>query len=180
VSLVNVRFPKGRIVLGLLDQLYEASDFIRRIRIRARFGKFSRAPLEPLRLVVHGAFAECSWLSRAADEWDQDLPRPMRERNATTQALADALSVRVFLFSALPAVASAHFRVYRQNDGGQRDLIIAGTVTRGDPNHAGVQSLAMKVKLCGLQFRLNDGALLSLQSEEHEVEFLQKSTPSLG
>jgi len=166
--------------LSLLNQLYEIGDFIRRVRLRGRFGQFSRAPLQLLRWQLQGAAAECEWLARAPDRWDMDLPRHTRDRNASMQALADALSVREFLFSALPGVDSAEFRVYRQPAEGKRELIIAGTVDRNEAVPVGIRSLAMRAKLCGLQFRLDDDRLEALQPEEHELELWQEITPSLG
>ena len=166
--------------LSLLNQLYEIGDFIRRVRSRARFGQFSRAPLKLLRLQLRDAAAECEWLARQPDRWDMDLPRHIRDRNTSMQALADALSVREFLFSTLPGVESAEFRVYRQPAEGRRELIIVGTVDRNEAVPVGVRSLAMRAKLCGLQFRLGDGTLQALQPEEHEMELLQETATLWG
>jgi hypothetical protein len=154
------------VVKELVNQLCEVRDFIRGIRIRARFGERSRAPLRLLRLQLRGDAAECEWVARAADAWDADIPGSLRERNVSGQALADALTVRELLFRALPGVRSAVFRVYRPSQCERPDLIIAGTVSRDEPMARNVTSLAMRAKLSGLRFELADGNLEALQLEE--------------
>jgi hypothetical protein len=42
------------------------------------------------------------------------------------------------------------------------ELIITGTVRRSEPVRSNVNSLAMRAKLCGFQFCLDDGKLLPL------------------
>jgi hypothetical protein len=73
------------------------------------------------------------------------------------------VAVRDLLFSAFPDLASANLRVYRQGE--TPDLIIAGTVLRDSPALDGIRSLAMRVKLCGLHFHLEDGKLEPLFRE---------------
>jgi hypothetical protein len=82
------------------------------------------------------------------------------------QALEDALVVRDLLFAAVPSVASAVFRVYRQVEAEHAELIITGTVTREDQAAPNVCSLAMRAQLCGLRFWLTDGVLGRFQSEK--------------
>ena len=147
----------------MFRQLCEAGDFIRRTRTQFRFGELSRAPLRLLRLEIKGDCAECEWMARPADPWDVCLPTSVRERNMTQQALKDAMKVRDLLFSVLPDAATANIRVYRKAD--PPDLIIAGTVKREEPTQKGIRSLVMRVKLCGLQFRLDDGRLEPLPRE---------------
>ena len=148
-----------------MKQLWEAADFVRNLRRRLRFGELSRAPLKLLRLELRGNQAECEWIARPADPWDADLPPSVGERNASLQALEDSLAVRNLLFSAIPTVSSAVFRVYRQVEPEHAELIITGTVTREDQEAANVCSLAMRAKLCGLRFWLADGILGTYQSE---------------
>ena len=143
--------------------LCEAGDFVRRIRAQLRCGEFSRARLQLLRLEVQTDAAECEWIARPADPWDATLPASMRERNRAQQALADAMKVRDLLFYLFPDVVTANIRVYRE--GGPRELIIAGTVTRDEPFFLGIRSLPMRVKLSGLRFRLDNGKLEPLPQE---------------
>jgi hypothetical protein len=149
-----------------MKQLWEIADLARSLHRRLRFGELSRAPLKFLRLELRGDEAECEWMARPADPWDADLPPSVAERNASLQALEDSLAVRNLLFSAMPTVSSAVFRVYRQAEGERAELIITGTVTREDQAAPNVCSLAMRAKLCGLRFWLADGVLGSFQSEE--------------
>ena len=140
--------------------LWEMADFVRMMRRQLRFGDLSRAPLRLLRLELRADEVECEWMARPADLWDADLPRSVRERRVAEEALNDAIAVRKLLFSSLPGVDTAVIRVYRE--GPTTELIIAGIVKRGEPPLIGIRSLAMRVKLCGLQFRLDDGRLVPL------------------
>jgi hypothetical protein len=149
-----------------MKELWEFADLVRSLHRRLRFGELSRAPLKVLRLEWRGDEAECEWMARPADPWDADLPPSVAERNASQQALQDSLAVRNLLFSAMPTVSSAVFRVYRQAEGERAELIITGTVTREDQAAANVCSLAMRAKLCGLRFWLADGVLGTFQPEE--------------
>jgi hypothetical protein len=143
--------------------LWELADFVRDVRREMRFGELSRAPLQLLSLEWRGASAKCEWLARPADVWDAALSSSTRDRNVTEQALKDAVAVRDLLFSALPDLATANLRVYR--DGEPPELIIAGTVMRDSRASNGIRSLAMRVKLCGLQFHMQDGKLEPLLRE---------------
>ena len=149
-----------------MNQIREAADFVRNVQRRLRFGMLSRASLKLLRLELRGKEAECEWMARLPDAWDADLPPRVGERHASVQALEDALVVRDLLFAAVPSVASAVFRVYRQVEAEHADLIITGTVTREDQAAPNVCSLAMRAQLCGLRFWLADGVLGRFQSEK--------------
>ena len=147
------------------------ADFGRAIRRQMRFGELSRAPLRLLRLEWRGDVAECDWMARPADEWDRHLPGQASDANVSEQALRDAIAMRELLFDALPGVETASLRVFRQSSGGTRDLIIAGTVTRGEEVPPNVPSTAMRAKLLGFQFWFQDGILEALPSEECAMSF---------
>jgi hypothetical protein len=144
--------------------LWELADFVRATRREMRFGELSRAPLRLLSVEWRGASAKCEWMARPGDVWDADLSRPARERKVTEQALKDAVAVRGLLFSAFPDLVAANLRVYR--DGDPPELIIAGTVMRDSPALNGIRSLAMRVKLCGLHFHMENGKLEPLRRED--------------
>src|SRR5215831_5466475 len=99
---------------NLIRQFCEIRDFILRLRVQMRFGRLSRAPLHLLRLELNADTAHCEWIARSADAWDKDLPQGAAECNEAEQALDDALAVRDLLFYALPSLATASFRVFRQ------------------------------------------------------------------
>ena len=110
-------------------------------------------------------------MARPADEWDQDLPRQVSDGNASEQALRDAIAMRELLFDALPGVDTASLRVFRQSADGACDLIITGTVTRGEEVPRNVPSTVMRAKLLGFQFWFQDGFLEAMPSEECAVSF---------
>ncbi len=150
-------------------QLWEVGHFVRGLRIHMRFGELTRAPLKLLRLQLQGKAAECDWMARAPDPWDADLPPAVGERNASLQALKDAMAVRELLFYALPHVENAVFRIYRQTVREPHQLIITGAVAREDKVPLNVRSLAMRARLFGFRFWLDDGVLEVMQSEKHVV-----------
>ena len=154
-----------------MKQLSEIGNFLRALRIQMRFGKLSRAPLQLLRFELRGELAECDWLARPSDEWDRDLPRHVSDGNASEQALRDAIAVRELLFQALPGVDTASLRVFRESAGGAHKLLIAGTVTREEEVSRYVPSVAMRAKLLGFRFWLEDGFLEAMPSEECAVSF---------
>ncbi len=112
--------------------LWEIADFFRATRRRMQFGEFSRAPLRILRLEVQGHTAECEWLARRPDVWDRALPSHVGDSNVSFQALQDALKLRELLLAELPEIQSAVFHVFRQAAREPPELIITGTVTRGE------------------------------------------------
>jgi hypothetical protein len=110
-------------------------------------------------------------MCRPADEWDRDIPRRVSDLNVSTQALRDAIAVRDLLFCALPSVETASLRVFRESPAGEDQLIITGTVAREQQTSRYVASVAMRAKLLGLQFWLEDGVLEVLRSEEYAMSF---------
>ena len=154
-----------------MKPLWEAADFIRRARRQLRFGELSRAPLRLLRLELRGDLAECEWMARPPDPWDVDLKPGVAQRNQTLQALQDALAVRELMFDMLSEVRSARFRVYRQSAADSAELIITGTGEREDQPPLRVTSVAMRAKLCGFHFSLEDGVLKALPPKERSFGF---------
>jgi hypothetical protein len=142
-----------------VNKLLGIRRFIRSLTTKLRFGKRSRACLKLLELRLRGELAECDWMARPPDVWDSDLPVSVRERNAASQALEDAMEVRELLFKNLSEVRTADVRVYRPCQDGHAELIIAGTVTREQCTRPEIRSLVMRAKLCGFRFTLNNGVL---------------------
>lgn len=153
----------------LMGSICGISDFVRRMKMQARFGSLSRAPLQLLRFELRGAVAQCDWLARPPDKWDAGLPKGVGERNASEQAIADALAVRDLLLKALPEIENAALHIYRRLQGDLLELIVRGNVSRAEAPPTAVRSLAMRAKLCGFQFWLDDGILEPLQIEEQAV-----------
>lgn len=153
----------------MMRYLCEIGDFVRRMRLQAQFGDLSRAPLRLLRVQLCGRAAECDWIARSPDAWDVGLPPEVGQRNSSIQALKDAIAVRNLLFRALPDLYSAAIRVYRRSANERLELIVTGSVTRDERAPATVRSLAMRAKLFGFHFWLDEGVLENLQPEEFAV-----------
>jgi hypothetical protein len=110
-----------------------------------------------LRLELRDDQAECEWLARPNASAD--------ESHTSLQALEDSLAVRKLLFTAMPSLSSAVFRVYRRVEPEHTELIITGTVTRDEQAADDVCSPAMRARLCGLRFWLEGDVLGGLQTQ---------------
>ena len=152
--------------------LWEVADFVRAIRRQMRFGEFSRARLRVLRMELYDHTAECDWIARLPDPWDDNLPSSVRNQNESLQALADAITMRNILFDAMPDVESAVLRAFRQPAREPPKLIVLGTVSREAPAVHRVSSLVMRAKLYGFCFCYEDGFLRPLQQVEDQSEEL--------
>ncbi|WP_348264802.1 hypothetical protein P8935_09745 [Telmatobacter sp. DSM 110680] len=151
---------------GLTQQISGVGHFLRGFRTRLRFGLLSREPLRLIRFQITDQIAECDWIARNQDVWDEDLAREIGRRHASLQALKDAIDVRSMLFEVLPDLATARLRVYRESNSHPRELIIAGNVRRQDGAFRSIHSLAMRAKLVGLRFCLENDLLCRLPREE--------------
>lgn len=149
-----------------MKQLFEVANFVRRLRTQMRFGELSRSPLELLRFTLQGDTAECDWLARPADAWDEVLPRQVGERNASMQALHDAVAIRKMIFALLREIRTVELRAFRQSAREPPRLVISGTVIRQEAEVAKVTSPVMRAKLYGFRFWLDDGVLVTLQPED--------------
>jgi hypothetical protein len=156
-----------------MKQLWDFSDFVRGLSIRMRFGELSRSPMRLLRLELHEDQAECEWVARPADAWDAGLPRFVREKQESLQALHDAIKLREMLFELLPGVQHADLRAYRQSAREPPRLVIIGNATREEPgeNTTKIASVAMRAKLYGFRFWLDNGVLVPLESVERRLGF---------
>ena len=150
----------------LAEQFCNVSQFLRKLRIQMRFGELTRAPLHLLRLNILGEIAKCDWLARTPDPWDADFSKDMRDRHASLQALKDAIDVRALLFESMPHVETADLRVYRTTSTFEREMIITGCVQRNDHSARNIHSLAMRAKILGFRFNLDDDVLGAFPAED--------------
>jgi hypothetical protein len=152
-----------------VKQLFEVANFVRRLRTQMRFGELSRSPLRLLRLTLQDDTAECDWLARPAEAWDEVLPRQVREQHASMQALHDAIAIREMMFGLLPEIRTVELRAFRQSAREPPRLVISGTVIRQEAEVTKVTSPVMRAKLYGFRFWLDDGVLVTLQPEDRAV-----------
>src|SRR5690348_6064711 len=106
-------------------------------------------------------------VARKPDPWDADLPDDIRAKHASLQALKDAIVVRSILFAALPDIHRAKLRTYRVSPGEPAELIVVGNVEREREAVPTVASVAMRAKLLGFHFSMDDGVLRALEGESH-------------
>jgi hypothetical protein len=153
-----------------MNPFWEVADFVRGLRREMRFGELSRAPLRLLRLELSGERVACDWIARPADIWDQSLQAHERRRNESEQALRDAIRVRDLVFDSLPRIERAVLRAFRSSAAREPpELIISGVAMREAPPIFRVSSLAMRAKLYGFHFEIEDGILQVLSDREQAV-----------
>jgi hypothetical protein len=155
-----------------MRELLQVGDFIRRLRVRMRFGRLSRSPLRLIRFQLTGRIVECDWLARSADIWDEALPREERDRAASFQALQDAISIREMLFGSFPDVEHAELRAFRESARQLPSLIIFGSVNREGPFVEKVTSPVMRAKLMGFKFQLDGGVLEQLDVSQGSLQLI--------
>ncbi len=143
----------------LAKRISDVSLFMHGLRAQLRFGDLTRAPLHMLRLQLKERVAECDWLARMPDPWDAGLRLEIGQRHASLQALRDAVDVRSLMFEMLPNVDAAYLRIYRETQVHTRELIIAGYVQRGTISFRRIHSVAMRAKLLGFRFSLENDVL---------------------
>ena len=150
----------------LAKQICNAGLFLRSMRVQLRHGDLTRAPLHLLRFHLQDRVAECDWLARPADIWDRDLRPELGQRHASLQALKDAIDVRGLLFAMMPELETAHLRIYRESAAFGREVIISGQVQRHGSSFRNVGSIAMRAKLMGFRFILENEVLCSCAGDE--------------
>ena len=155
----------------LVQRVCDVGLFVRGLRVRMRFGDLTRAPLRMVRLQLKENVAECDWIARLPDPWDEGLQPDIGQRHASLQALKDAVDVRFLLFEMLPDVDAAYLRIYRETPARVRELIIAGHVHRNAASFRGVHSIAMRAKLLGFRFSL-EGDILCPTREMTNLELV--------
>lgn len=150
-----------------MNLFWEVADFVRGLRREMRFGELSRAPLRLLRLELSGESLACDWMARPVDIWDVDLRPPVKNRNESLQALADAIAVRDLAFDTLPDLQMAVLRAFRPSSAREPpELIIVGSIHRDDPEVYERASLVMRAKLSGFHFCLEGERLEPIAVEE--------------
>jgi hypothetical protein len=155
--------------LRLREQFCNVSHFLSRLHVQLRFGELTRAPLKLLRLQMFEDSVECEWLARAPDLWDSDLPRQVGQRHSSLQTLRDAIDVRSLLFQTFPEAETAYLQVYRDTSNLTREMIVTGCSQRNDHSSRAVHSLAMRAKILGFRFRLEDDILYKLPGGDKPV-----------
>ncbi len=145
-----------------MTELMEVSDFLRTAHRKLRLGRFSRVPIELLRLEWKSNSVECDWLMRPSDPWDKDIPTRVAEEHLTLQALEDAICLRDLVFRCFSQVSTAELRMFRADADHGLDLVMTGTVNRSNEVMRRVSSLVMRARLCGFRFTLRGETLESM------------------
>lgn len=149
---------------GLAEFLREVSLFFKSFRLQV--GEHSRLPLRLLRFNLDQGTICCDWVARDPDPWDLTLPPSVGMRHASLQALKDAIDTRSLLFQSVQGIDNACIRAYRRAPGDRLEPILFGNLRRQSGAYRSTRSLAMRAKLMGFRFRLDDEILIPLKSED--------------
>jgi len=151
---------------GLTEYLREVSLFLRRFRSRLRVGEHSRAPLRLIDLHISEGTIWCDWVARDPDPWDSVLPEGIGRRHASLQALKDSIEARSLIFGTLQEADYAQIRVYRRTGENSLETIIFGNLRRHGGGFRHIHSIAMRAKLLGFKFCMEDEILTPLRTED--------------
>jgi hypothetical protein len=94
------------------------------------------------------------------------LPARVGKRHASLQALKDAIETSSLIFSTVQEADYALIRLYRRNEEDSLETVITGSVRRHEARFRHIHSLAMRAKLLGFRFRLEDDILLPLRPDD--------------
>lgn len=147
---------------GLAEYLREVSLFLKKFRSRLRSGEHSRSPLRLISLHLNEGAICCEVVARDPDPWDSMLPESIGRRHASLQALKDAIAARSLLFETVREVDCARIHVYRRTREDSLEAVILGSLKRHSGGFRHIHSLAMRAKLLGFRFRLEDEVLAPL------------------
>jgi hypothetical protein len=147
---------------NLFRQLRRVRHFLSDLKRSLRYGELSRAPIRLLRFQIVGGIAECDWMARPHDPWDEDLPRRIQLRHASLQAIRDAIDIRMLLLDSFPDLETASVSVFRESANYTPEMILTGTVQRSDQSARNIHSLVMRAKILGFRFHLEDDALVKI------------------
>ena len=144
---------------GLAKQLCDAGLFLRQLRMQLRFGELTRRLFGFFIFKFTDSIAECDWVARQQDPWDAVSIR----RHWSTPRFATGIKG----CDRHPLVALCHSAGYRlwlvcasiANSSHPREVIIIGDVRRRDSTFRSVHSIAMRAKLIGFRFSMEDGML---------------------
>ncbi|MDR3793478.1 MAG: hypothetical protein P4L03_08855 [Terracidiphilus sp.] len=143
-------------------QLRHARHFLSDLKHSLRYGELSRAPLRLLRFQIVEEIAECDWMARRHDQWDEDLPRHIQLRHASLQAIRDAIDIRMLLFDSFPDLETASVSVFRESGNYTPEMILTGTVQRNDQSARNIHSIVMRAKILGFRFCLENDVLIKI------------------
>lgn len=149
-----------------MRELKYASDFLNLVRKNLCSGASFMEPLTLLRFEWKGDLVECDWLMRPPDPWDNDLPAHLSKENQTLQSLRDGLNLRDTVFESFPAVIRAYLRMFRSDANHRLELVMTGSVNRDNDTFHRVASLAMRARLCGFHFTVEQGVLENMALPE--------------
>jgi hypothetical protein len=105
-------------------------------------------------------------VARDPDPWDSTLPGIVGKRHASLQALKDAIETRALIFATVPEAEYVLIRLYRRSTQNALETVVFGYLRRQQGAFRHIHSLAMRAKLLGFRFRLEDEILHPLRTED--------------
>ena len=126
-----------------------------------------------LRITHSCSCLRVQWQARLIHPWDRDLPQEAAGPLFVEQSLADTEAALERLFTSLPEIDIIELTVL---DPVSKHKIMAGVVHRGDLEDArSLASIKMRLREAGVEFRLTDAHLCSLDLHDELDSFCMRA-----
>jgi hypothetical protein len=96
-----------------------------------------------------------SWRARDVHPWDRDLPEEKAAPRLLDQTLHDTEDAVERIFSAFPQANALELSVFESDPASDR-VIMAGLVVRADLGRCASSSVAMRLRMLGINYRLTN------------------------
>jgi hypothetical protein len=110
-----------------------------------------------------------AWRARELHAWDRDLPPERATRRFTRQCLTDTEAALERLFTAYPGVDLIEMTVH-EPDPGSTGILMIGSVSRKEFESWHPLSIAMHLRLVGVNYLLVDGRIQRLTAPAAATE----------
>jgi hypothetical protein len=104
-----------------------------------------------------------SWRVRGIHPWDRDLPEERIAVQLLDQTPHDTEAAVERIFAAFPEASTLKLNVL-ENDPGSNRVVITGAVDRSDVGRCDSSSIAMRVRMLGINYRVENQRLEVLKS----------------
>jgi hypothetical protein len=132
----------------------------------------NRAEVRPDGLCAEGITLRLaiSWRARNLHPWDRDLGGERKALRVVEQTFADTQAALERLFILLPEVDVIDLKVL-ETDAGKRGTLLSGSVSRSDFETWRPSSIAMRLRLLGVNYNLVNSRLEPIDPScaEHEI-----------
>jgi hypothetical protein len=99
-----------------------------------------------------------SWRARGIHPWDRELPEQRTAGQLLDQTLHDTEDAVERIFAAFPEASTLELDVF-ENDPSSNRVVISGAVDRSDVGRCDSSSIAMRLRMLGINYRVENRRL---------------------